>query len=75
VAVFERYRGKARVGSLAVAVGQSIGPYTIRSVRMRNLTGLRAVRDPGYLPVLIGLIVSAVGLTLTFVQKIGDQKT
>ena len=73
-AVFDRYRERTHVGSLLVGEGQTIGPYSVRSMAVSNMTGLTAVRDPGYLPVLIGLIVSVLGLSLTFVQKIGDQK-
>ncbi len=74
-AVFDRYRDQVRVGSVIVAEGQTIGPYTVRSLATRNMTGLTAVRDPGYIPVLVGLIMSVLGLALTFIQKIGDQKT
>jgi len=74
-AVFDRYRDRIRMGSIIVEQGKSIGPYTVQSLSSRNMTGLTAVRDPGYLPVLVGLIIFVLGLTLTFVQKIGDQKT
>ena len=36
---------------------------------MVDVTGLRAIYDPGFVPVLVGLIMAACGLMLTFIQK------
>ncbi len=37
-------------------------------------TGLKAVDDPGVVPVIIAFILIGLGLALTFTQKLGDNK-
>jgi len=73
-AQFEVWKGEKRVEVLSVGAGGSVGDYRIDRVSARDLTGLTAVRDPGYIPVLAALIVGAVGLALTFVQKRKEEK-
>jgi cytochrome c biogenesis protein len=73
-AVFERWEGHAVVETLQRAAAQPIGPYTIVELTTRELTGLKAVKDPGFSPVLAALILVAAGLALTFIQKSKDKE-
>jgi hypothetical protein len=62
--------GGARV--VKATDGEAVGPFTIKSTEPLYSTGLQAVIDPGYLLVLISLIISGLGVCLTFFQKLGD---
>ena len=50
-------------------------PYTIVELSSRELTGLKAVKDPGFVPVLAALVLVAAGLALTFIQKSKDKES
>jgi cytochrome c biogenesis protein len=71
-AVFDQYKGEVRVSTRMVGAGDSIGPFTVKKVSSRMVTGLKAVEDPGYVPFLVALALILVGLGLTFIQKRGD---
>jgi cytochrome c biogenesis protein len=73
-AVFERWEGHTVVEKLSRAASQTIGPYTIAELSSRELTGLKAVKDPGFIPVLGALVLVAAGLALTFLQKRKDKE-
>jgi hypothetical protein len=75
VAIFETWRGQERVSVSRIAAGDSVGEYRIDRVTARELTGLTAVRDPGFIPVLAALLIGAAGLALTFIQKRGEERT
>ncbi|MBN2442060.1 MAG: cytochrome c biogenesis protein ResB [Spirochaetales bacterium] len=53
--------------------GDTITDYLIKQVYLRDMTGLTFVIDPGFDLVLISLILIGLGLSLTFIQKIGDK--
>ena len=72
IAVFEQWRSHTRTAVLRVGIGGRVGDYTVRGFFSREVTGLKAVRDPGFVPVLIALGVVAAGLCLTFIQKRKD---
>jgi hypothetical protein len=72
-AVVEEWKGGVRVTSAKVPQGSSIGPY--RVMGMAEFTGLRAVDDPGAIPVIAALLICSLGLVLTFVQKKGAMKS
>ena len=74
-AVFERWEGHAKVEELWRGASEFIGPYEIVEVSSRELTGLKAVRDPGFIPVLAALLVVIAGLALTFIQKSRDKES
>jgi cytochrome c biogenesis protein ResB len=59
-----------------IILGKSgrLAGYEILGISFRELTGLQFVRDPGALAVIISLIICGIGLCLTFIQKIGDEK-
>ncbi|MDP3176979.1 MAG: hypothetical protein Q8M76_03675, partial [Spirochaetaceae bacterium] len=59
---------------LRAAPGESAGPFLVVAMRDRELSGLQAVSDPGYGLVLAALALSAIGLALTFIQKLGEMK-
>jgi cytochrome c biogenesis protein len=69
VAVFEEWNDKERLSVDKIAAGGSVGAYRIDRITARELTGLTAVRDPGFIPVLAALILGGVGLGLTFIQR------
>ena len=48
--------------------------YRIISIVPRLETGLKVVYDPGFIPILIGIIFMGIGLIITFIQKTGDKK-
>ena len=68
---WSQYRGNQVVARRALGVGQTIGPFTVRDIQAREVTGLKAVHDPGYTPILVALVLFMAGLVLTFVQKKG----
>lgn len=68
-AEFERWEGQALAERIRRAPAQSVGPFTIVALSSRELTGLKAVRDPGVLPVIAALGLVAAGLTLGFTGR------
>jgi hypothetical protein len=73
-AVFERWEGHSRTAVYELGPSQLIGEYTIVELSSRQLTGLKAVRDPGFIPVIVALVLVAAGLALTFLHKKGDKQ-
>jgi cytochrome c biogenesis protein len=72
-AVFEKWESHTRTEVYRVAIGETIGEYTLEELGSRDVTGLKAVKDPGFVPVVIALIMVSAGLTLTLVQKRKDR--
>jgi hypothetical protein len=72
-AVFEQWEKHTRTDTYRIGLGESIGAYTVIEFGSRDVTGLKAVKDPGFIPVVIALIIVAAGLTLTFIQKRKDK--
>jgi hypothetical protein len=72
-AVFQEWKGDSLVSTRTLAAGDAIGPFTVERVSGRMLTGLKAVRDPGFALVIVALAMIAAGLALTFIQKKGDE--
>jgi len=73
-AIFEEWTGHERTDVAVVARGEMIGQYRVADLSSRLVTGLKAVHDPGFLPVVAALIIVAAGLSLTFIQKRRDQE-
>ncbi|MCX7039130.1 MAG: cytochrome c biogenesis protein ResB [Spirochaetes bacterium] len=71
-AVFEEWKGDSLASTRTLAAGDPLGPFTVERVSGRLLTGLKAVRDPGFAPVVVALVMIAAGLALAFAQKRGD---
>ena len=74
VAVFENWYQHERTGIYRAGAGGGIGEYVLESLSIRDVTGLNVVRDPGYVPVVIALIMVTLGFALTITQKIGDRQ-
>ncbi|MEW5814721.1 MAG: cytochrome c biogenesis protein ResB, partial [Spirochaetota bacterium] len=72
-AVFEKWESKTMTAIVKVSTREELEEYKIEELFSRDLTGLQAVIDPGFIPVLIALIIMAFGLVLTYLQKIGDK--
>ena len=72
-AVIEEWRGQAMTASHEASNGDALGPYRINGLLERQVTGLTAVRDPGFIPVLAALIIGTFGMALTTLQKKGKQ--
>jgi hypothetical protein len=68
-AVFERWEQQSRTAIYRTGIGETIGEYTVMELGSRDVTGLKAVKDPGFIPVVVSLIIVAGGLTLTLIQK------
>jgi cytochrome c biogenesis protein len=69
VAQLENWKGQTFVSKLELAKGDKLGSFTVTDVLSRDVTGLRAASDPGFIPVLIALILVAIGLTMTSIHK------
>jgi general stress protein CsbA len=68
-ALFEKWTERSKVGERRVSTGASIGPFTVVGVSVREVSGLKAVHDPGFPVVGAALGVIGFGLALTFIQK------
>ena len=73
IAVFERWEQHSRTAVHRAGIGERIGEYTVAELGSRDVTGLKAVKDPGFIPVVIALIIVGAGLTLTLLQKRKDR--
>ena len=73
IAVFEKWENHTRTEAYRVGIGETIGEYTLEELGSRDVTGLQAVKDPGFIPVVIALILVATGLSLTMIQKRKDK--
>jgi hypothetical protein len=74
-AVIEKWQQQQRTDVLTLEPGQRFGPgYTVQGVQERMVTGLRAKIDPGFIPVLIALVIIGFGLSLTYIQKIREME-
>jgi cytochrome c biogenesis protein ResB len=71
VAVEYQGREMKPVSTRELRAGDSLGPYAILGITAREVTGLKAVKDPGFAPFLAALVILAAGLCLTFIQKKG----
>ena len=56
-----------------VGIDEQIGMYTIEKLCISNSTGLQVVEDSSVTPLIVSLILIGFGMSLTFVQKIGDK--
>jgi len=72
-ALFEKWRGGARLDVLRRAKGEKVEGYLLVETAIRDLTGLRVVRDPGAALVIPALILVGFGTALAFYQKLGDR--
>ena len=78
-AVFEELSGQGEdmghtvTAVYRVGVSEVIDGFTIEKICISNQTGLQVVEDPSFLPVLISLILIGFGISLAFIQKIGDK--
>jgi len=72
-AVFEKWENHSLTEVYRIGVGERIGEYTVEALGSREVTGLKAVKDPGFIPVVIALIIASAGLTLTLIQKRKDK--
>jgi cytochrome c biogenesis protein len=74
MAVFEELdEGGAPVDRHIVGFRDKIDRLIIDDIFTTDQTGLRVVRDSGFIPVLSALILIGIGLVLTFAQKIGEK--
>jgi cytochrome c biogenesis protein ResB len=71
-AVFQEIKGHRVVSTRTLSPGDGIGPFVVEGVSARQVTGLKAVKDPGIVPFLVALAIVLAGLCVTFIQKRGD---
>jgi cytochrome c biogenesis protein len=57
---------------LLAAAGDRLGAYEVGELSELEVSGLKAVSDPGWIPSLIGLLVTLTGSALTLFQKLKD---
>ena len=72
--VFEKWVNKNPERLVSLSVEDKIDIYTIKGSDTRMSSGLQIVNDPGYYPVLAGLILLSIGLFITYYQKLEDNK-
>jgi cytochrome c biogenesis protein len=68
-AVVEKWQNQQVTDTLRVTEGGSFDGFTVNKLSTRQVTGLQAKIDPGFVPVLIGLIIAGCGLGWTYIQK------
>jgi len=79
IAVFEELSadstgsGHEVIAVYRVGIDEQIGMYTIEKLCVSNSTGLQVVEDSSVVPLIASLILIGLGMSLTFVQKIGDK--
>jgi hypothetical protein len=67
-ALLQQYRGTKLVSERKLAISESFGQYTLTGITPKMATGLQAVKDPGFVVVIVAVVLLAAGLILTFVQ-------
>jgi cytochrome c biogenesis protein len=72
--IFEKWEGHSFVEPMQLSISDKLGDFVIKGVLEMDVTGLQFVIDPGYLPVFISLILITIGLSITYIQKIGDKR-
>jgi hypothetical protein len=79
VAVFEELSTSGQDSGHSVtavhrlSVSEEIDGFTMEKFSIASQTGLQIVEDPSTIPVIISLILIGLGLSLTFIQKMGDK--
>ena len=74
VGVFDTWLDHEITGRVRIGLDEKVGDYKIVELYSKMSTGLQAVIDPGYTTVFIALFVVLLGLSLTYIQKIGDNQ-
>jgi len=73
--VFEKWDGQEITGMVSLGRNQQVGEYRIGKISNHLVTGLQAVVDPGYTTVLIAVILIGLGLSVTYIQKLGEKQS
>lgn len=68
-AVIEKWQNQKVTDTLRVSEGSTFDGFTVENLTVRQVTGLQAKIDPGFIPVLIALIIAGCGLGWTYIQK------
>ena len=74
IGVFDTWMDHKITGTVLIGLNEKVGDYEIIGIYSDMYTGLQAVIDPGYTIVFIALFAILIGLGLTYIQKIGDNK-
>lgn len=74
VAVLDTWLDHEITGTVRLAPGEGLAGYTIAGMDQGFSTGIQAVIDPGYKIVFVALFVVLIGLSVTYIQKIGDNR-
>jgi cytochrome c biogenesis protein len=59
---------------LKAGAGEEVAGFRLRAFEEGEVSGLKIASDPGFPLVLAGFALIALGLCLTYIQKIGDMK-
>ena len=59
---------------MQLKLNDKLGDFTIMHIYDEMTSGLQVVMDPGYRIVFVALIFVIAGLSLTYLQKIGDSQ-
>ncbi len=68
-AIFAKFQKDGETLHLRLNHNDTLGPFTLTKLTPRLETGINVVYDPGFVPILISLILLSLGLLLTFIQK------
>lgn len=74
LAHFDFLSDREITGHKILSASESVDKYKIEKMDYLVATGLQMVIDPGYYPILIGLLLLTLGLFITFIQKIFEEK-
>jgi cytochrome c biogenesis protein ResB len=66
--------GTGAARTIGLSAGSRIGAFTVEGVEELALSGLMASYDPAFPAVLASLLIAALGICLTFAQKLGGTK-
>jgi hypothetical protein len=73
-AVFERRKGGMTSGVFETETGETVDGLRLDGVSRTFFTGLKAVKDPGFLPVVLSFVLVASGISISFMQKLGGKE-
>ncbi len=76
IAKFQKWKASDKnpelIEEYELGVSDVIKDYIIKDIRTTYKSGLNFVKNSGFLPIIISLIIMLIGLALTFIQKAKD---
>lgn len=60
--------------TIMAEIGDDVAGFKVTGFTKNESTGLSIVKEPGYILIIVSLIILTFGLALTYIQKIGEKK-